>query len=130
MKQYLYHITSPANVWSILNFGLTRKYGWAVYLCENPRSWWSPGMAVLRVRITGLKGEFKTFGESDEIMYLGDIRPGRISRWIPPRGWYRQWAKDHPDYKPKPLPEPALTREERARRITDYVNNGDIGKEK
>lgn len=124
MKHYLYHITTPANEWSILNTGLSRKYGWAVYLCENPRSWWSPGMAVFRVRITGLKGEFKTFGETDEILYLGDIGPGRISRWYPPRGWYRAWAKEHPQWKPHPLPEPAPTKEERAKAIAEYILKG------
>ena len=88
MKHYLFHVTKPENVSSILRDGLKRKYEFAVYLSENWDSWWKPGMAVLRVRITGLSKQYemKTFlPESDEILVFGDICPGRISRWYPSR---------------------------------------------
>ena len=93
MKHYLFHVTKQENVESILRDGLKRKYGFAVYLSENWDSWWKPGMAVLRVRITGLNKQFemKTFlPESDEILVFGDIRPERISRWYPPRSKVKQ----------------------------------------
>lgn len=52
-----------------------------VCLSEKPTSWWQPGLVVLKVRITGLKEEMKTWlPESDEIMYFGDINPERISK--------------------------------------------------
>lgn len=122
MKHYLFHVTSPANLWSIINNGLSRRYGWAVYLCEDPRNWWRPGMEIIRVRTTGLKGELKKWPDMDEILYFGDIGPGRCSRWIPPRGWFRAWAKEHPGEKPLPPPGPALTKEERVKALVDYMS--------
>ena len=88
MKHYLFHVTKKENVREILNNGLKRKYEFAVYLSENWDSWWKPGMAVLRIRITGLnkKYEMRTFlPELDEILVFGDINPERISRWHPPK---------------------------------------------
>lgn len=83
MKQYLYHVTEPENVQSILRTGLrrdgSRRRTIAIYLSENPRSWYQPGKVVLRVRIEGLTGDMTTFlPEQDEILYWGDIEPDRI----------------------------------------------------
>ena len=89
MKHYLYHVTKLENVPSILRDGLKRKYEFAVYLSEKWDSWWKPGMAVLRIRTTGLNKEYemRTFlPELDEILVFGDIIPERISRWYPPKG--------------------------------------------
>jgi len=90
---YLYHVTTPENAEKILRDGLKRIRDPWVYLSERPTSWWHPGLDVLRVRITGLKGDMTTFDRPglDEIMYWGDINPERISRadgLIPRR--YRQ----------------------------------------
>ena len=88
MKHYLYHVTKLENVHSILRDGLKRKYEFAVYLSEKWDSWWKPGMAVLRIRTTGLNKEYemRTFlPELDEILVFGDINPERISRWHPPK---------------------------------------------
>lgn len=93
MKHYLFHVTKKENVQDILNNGLKRKYGFAVYLSEKWDSWWKPGMAVLRVRITGLNKqcEVKTFlPELDEILVFDDICPERISRWYPTKGQYKK----------------------------------------
>ena len=93
MKHYLYHVTKPENVPSILRGGLKRKYEFAVYLSEKWDSWWKPGMAVLRIRTTGLNKEYemRTFlPELDEILVFGDINPERISRWHPPKGEMRK----------------------------------------
>lgn len=79
-KQYLYHATTKENAKSILRNGLNRQVAPFVCLSEKPTSWWIPGLEVLRVRITGLKGEMHTWlPESDEITYWGDINPERIS---------------------------------------------------
>ena len=89
MKHYLYHVTKKENIPAIIREGIKRKYGFAVYLSEKWDSWWKPGMAVFRVRITGLnkKYEMRTFlPELDEILVFGDINPERISRWYPPIG--------------------------------------------
>lgn len=88
MKHYLYHVTKQENVPSILRNGIKRKYEFAVYLSEKWDSWWKPGMAVFRVRITGLNKEFemRTFlPELDEILVFGDVPPERVSRWYPQR---------------------------------------------
>lgn len=88
MKHYLYHVTKQENVPSILRNGIKRKYEFAVYLSEKWDSWWKPGMAVFRVRTTGLNKEFemRTFlPELDEILVFGDIPPERVSKWYPPR---------------------------------------------
>ena len=47
-KHWLYHVTEASNVDSILKEGL-KCNGMAVYLSENPLSWWKPGMAILKV---------------------------------------------------------------------------------
>ena len=89
MKHYLFHVTKKENVREILNNGLKRKYGFAVYLSENWDSWWKPGMAILRVRTTGLNKEceIRTFlPELDEILVFADICPGRIYEWHPTKG--------------------------------------------
>lgn len=79
-KHYLYHVTTPENAKSILQIGLMRQRAPFVCLSENPTSWWQPGMDVLRIRITGLKGDMRTWlPDSDEINYWGDINPERIS---------------------------------------------------
>lgn len=85
-KIYLYHVTKPENVQSILQTGLRRDSGGrrtiAIYLSENPRSWYQPGKVVLRVLIEGLTGDMTTFlPEQDEILYWGDIEPERIEVW-------------------------------------------------
>lgn len=96
-KHYLYHVTRPENVQTIMRDGLKRKNGFAVYMSENPYSWWTPGLAVLRVRITGLKG-LKTFlPELDEILSFEDISPLRISRWPVPKSEYKKYQAEHPD---------------------------------
>ena len=78
-KRYLYHVTDPGNVPSIMLGGLKRGGGirncCAVYLSENPLSWYQDGKAILRVDISGLK-EIKatTFlPDSDEVLFWGDI---------------------------------------------------------
>lgn len=78
-KRYLYHVTDPGNVPSIMLGGLKCGGGirscCAVYLSENPLSWYQNGKAILRVDISGLK-EIKatTFlPDSDEVLFWGDI---------------------------------------------------------
>lgn len=78
MKQFLYHVTPKENVQSILQNGLRRK-GFAVHLSEKPYSWYTPGLAIFKVRITGLRHEMTTFlPESDEILVWGDIPAERV----------------------------------------------------
>ena len=89
-KHYLYHVAKPENVPSILRDGLKRKNGFAVYMSESPYSWWTPDLAVLRVRITGLKG-LKTFLPELDISAL------RISRWPVPKSAYKKYQAEHPD---------------------------------
>ena len=77
-KQFLYHVTPKENVKSILREGLKRK-GFAVYCSEKPWSWYMEGMAIFKVRITGLRHKMTTFlPESDEILIWGDILPERL----------------------------------------------------
>ena len=96
-KHYLYHVTKPENIPSILRDGLKRKNGFAVYLSESPYSWWNPGLAVLRVRRTGLK-RLKTFlPELDEILSFEDISPLRIRQWPVPKSAYKKYKAEHPD---------------------------------
>ena len=79
-KQYLYHVTTKENAKKILQTGLKRNGALFVCLSEKPTSWWNYGLKVLRVRITGLKGEMRTWlPELDEINYWGDINKERIS---------------------------------------------------
>lgn len=80
-KQYLYHVTDVKNVKKILKEGLKRK-GAAVYLSENPFSWWKPEMAILRVRVTGLKDKMTRVDNSlDELLVWDDIPAVRVSRY-------------------------------------------------
>ena len=93
MKHYLYHVTKKENIPAIIREGIKRKYGFAVYLSEKWDSWWKPGMAVFRVRITGLnkKYEMHKIDENlDEILVFGDINPERVSRWYPPKNELRK----------------------------------------
>lgn len=83
VKQFLYHVTPKENVQSILQSGLKRGgnsgRGFAVSLSEKPYSWYTLGLAIFEVRITGLKHEMTTFlPESDEILVWGDIPPERV----------------------------------------------------
>lgn len=80
-KQLLYHATTPDCAAMILREGLKRQSKPWVYLSTDPKSWWQPGLVLLKVRITGLKGDMWTFlPDLDEILYEGDINPERISR--------------------------------------------------
>ena len=114
MKHYLYHVTKKENVSDILSNGLKRKSGFAIYLSEKWDSWWKPGMAVLRVRTTGLNKEceMRTFlPESDEILVFADICPGRISEWHPTKGQYKKAVERYKEHfrdgtKMTPMSEP------------------------
>ena len=77
-KHWLYHVTDAENVANILKEGL-KNNGMAVYLSEDPFSWWKPGMVILKVRATGLKDKMTRVDEKlDEILVWDDIRPERI----------------------------------------------------
>lgn len=81
-KNWLYHVTEEDNVDSILKEGLKRK-GFAVYLSENPFSWWKPNMVILKVRATGLKDKMTRVDEKlDELLVWDDIKPSKISRFV------------------------------------------------
>ena len=87
-RRYLYHVTDPENVESILRNGLLRGGGKRqasmVYLSKKPLSWWSPGMKILKVDIKNLMGEWSDFlSASDEILYWGDIPAERIKVYEP-----------------------------------------------
>ena len=87
-RRYLYHVTDPENVESILRDGLLRGGGKRqssmVYLSEKPLSWWSPGMKILKVDIKNLMGEWSDFlSESDEVLFWGDIPAERIKAYEP-----------------------------------------------
>lgn len=100
MTHRLYHVTAPENVSSIMREGLKRK-GFAVYLSKNPFSWWKPGMVILRVRTSGLKGEMTTFlPESDEILYWGDIGPARVKEYRPKKSEYEEALSRYRDFFP------------------------------
>lgn len=78
MKQFLYHVTPKENIRNILRDGIKRK-GFAVYCSEKPESWFTPNMAIFKIRITGLKHKITTFlPESDEVLIWGDVSPERI----------------------------------------------------
>lgn len=98
MKQILYHVTPVENVESILQNGLKRK-GFAVYCSEKPYSWWKPGMAIFKVRVTGLKCDMSTFlPESDEVLIWGDVSPERLFLCKPievaPRRMYKNLHRE------------------------------------
>ena len=87
-KRFLYHVTDPENVESILQKGLLRGGGkrQAAFVClsEKSLSWWQPGMKILKVDIKNLMGEWSDFiHESDEILFWGDIPPERIKVYEP-----------------------------------------------
>lgn len=85
-KRYLYHVTDPENVPSIMLGGLKRGGGirncCAVYLSEKPLSWYQHGKVILRVDVSGLQEiEATTFlPESDEILFWGDIPAWRQTK--------------------------------------------------
>jgi hypothetical protein len=84
LKQFLYHVTPQENVASIKQRGLVRgglkRIGFAVSCSVNPEDWWMPGLAIFKVRITGLKCKMTTFlPESDEVLIWGDVPPERLS---------------------------------------------------
>lgn len=94
MKQFLWHVTPEENVKNILAEGLKRK-GFAVYCSENPESWWQPGMAIFKVRITGIKSEMTTFlPELDEILILDDVPAGRLCQCKPTEVFSRKLYKE------------------------------------
>lgn len=91
-KKYLYHVTSPENVGNILKFGLMRSAAnrttFAVYLSTKPLSWYTKGLDILRVDVSGLN-EIKatTFlPELDEVLFWGDIPAWKRTKagdWTP-----------------------------------------------
>lgn len=78
-KKYLYHVTKKENVPNIIREGLrtsmSNKTTFAVYLSEQPLSWYEEGLSILKVDISGLEGlEATTFlPETDEVLFWGDI---------------------------------------------------------
>lgn len=85
-KKYLYHTTKPEKVASIISEGLKRSASdrttFAVYLSEQPLSWWQEGISILKVDISGL-AELKasTFlPESDEVLFWGDIPAYKLTK--------------------------------------------------
>lgn len=89
-KMYLYHVTPKKNVERIIVEGLRRSAGnrttCAVYLSENPLSWYQEGLEILRVDVSGLS-ELKgnTFlPDLDEILIWGDIPPYKMTKdgWV------------------------------------------------
>lgn len=91
-KRYLYHVTKPENVGSILQSGLLRSAALdhtaiAIYLSEKPLSWYKPGLDILRVDVSGLEGMKATtfLPDSDEILFWGDIPAWKSTKdgWKP-----------------------------------------------
>lgn len=88
-KRYLYHVTKPENVGSIIKNGLMRSMGChttcGVYLSEKPLSWYQPGLDILRVDISGLSGiKASTFlPDSDEVIFWGNIPAWKLTK----NGW-------------------------------------------
>lgn len=88
-KRYLFHVTKPENVGKILKHGLIRSMGGrttiAVYLSENPMSWYQPGLDILKIDMSGLYGGKTTtfLPESDEILFWDDIPPWKTTK----NGW-------------------------------------------
>ncbi len=93
-KKYLYHVTHKDNVPYVLKDGLKRsacgRRTFAIYLSENPLSWYigNDYEAILKVDIRGLKIKTTTFKpEIDEVLVWGDIPPtietkkGKVSRF-------------------------------------------------
>lgn len=90
-KRYLYHVTEPKNIEAILRDGLRRSMGnrttCAIYLSEEPLSWYQPGLEILRVDVSGLEEmEATTFlPDSDEVLFWGDIPAWKTTQsgWKP-----------------------------------------------
>ena len=87
-KTYLYHVTKLENLDSIMEHGLIRggieKKGSAVYLSEQPDSWYTDYIAadsiILKVDVIGLYGcMVKPNPDIDEILVMEDVEPSRIS---------------------------------------------------
>ena len=76
--RYLYHVTAHENVEEIKSKGLLRNIKRptaAVYLSTDPLSWYSEGLRILRVDISGLS-HIKTttfLPDLDEVLFWGDI---------------------------------------------------------
>jgi len=85
-KRYLYHVTKPENVGSIIKDGLRVSMGdhtsFCVYLSENPLSWYQPGLDILRVDISGLQDILATtfLPESDEVIFWGNIPAWKLTK--------------------------------------------------
>lgn len=79
LSNYMYHTTTPNNLNSILSEGLKRR-SFAVYLSKAPFSWWKPGMAILKVDISGLEDKITYVDETlDEFLLWSDIASSRIT---------------------------------------------------
>lgn len=106
-KRFLYHVTDPGNVESILQKGLLRGGGKRqaamVYLSEKPLSWWYPGAKILKVDTKNLMGEWSDFlPESDEILYWGDIPSERIKVYEPkPIEYIKMFSSNKYDWSKK-----------------------------
>ena len=89
-KKYLYHVTKKDLVQKIISEGLRVSMGnrttFAIYLSEKPLSWYTEGLSILKVDVSGLKElEATTFlPESDEVLFWGDIPPWKRTKdgWI------------------------------------------------
>lgn len=85
-KRYLYHVTKPENVGSIIKDGLRTSMGdhttSCVYLSEKPLSWYQPGLDILRVDVSGLQDlKATTFlPESDEVIFWGNIPAWKLTK--------------------------------------------------
>ncbi len=85
-KRILYHVTPPDNVERIIREGLkpggNERRGFAVYLSEKPLSWWTDGLVILKVDVSGLKEVKATtfLPESDEILFWGEIPAWKITK--------------------------------------------------
>lgn len=78
--RYLFHVTDPENVEGIKTKGLLRnakRPTAAVYLSTEPLSWYTEGLRILRVDISGLSYiKTTTFlPDLDEVLFWGDIPP-------------------------------------------------------
>lgn len=84
--RFLYHITPKENVPKIIQEGLRKSAGnrttFAVYLSTKPFSWYTEGMRILKVDISGLSCTPATtfLPESDEVLFWGDIPPWKHTK--------------------------------------------------
>ena len=77
-KRYLYHVTEPQNLEGIKRDGLRRyakRSAMAIYLSEKPLSWYTEGLRILKVDISGLSCIPATtfLPDSDEVLFWDDI---------------------------------------------------------